>query len=146
MARLRKRQKWAGHEACFLCLMGCMLACVAALAFVRTNGSDDLLERQLSGSGGSGGNSTSSDDDDPLCSHVEGNTGTAVGYLMFALYVFIGVAIVCDDFFAPSLEAISEALNLSGDVAGATFLAAGSSAPELFTSVRVRRDLSLVSW
>lgn len=30
---------------------------------------------------------------------------------------------------------ISEALNLSDDVAGATFMAAGSSAPELFTSV-----------
>lgn len=35
----------------------------------------------------------------------------------------------------PSLEAISEKLNLSEDVAGATFMAAGSSAPELFTSV-----------
>ena len=35
----------------------------------------------------------------------------------------------------PSLEAISEKLHLSEDVAGATFMAAGSSAPELFTSV-----------
>ena len=35
----------------------------------------------------------------------------------------------------PSLEAISEKLDLSEDVAGATFMAAGSSAPELFTSV-----------
>lgn len=46
-----------------------------------------------------------------------------------------GVAIICDDFFVPSLEAISERLDLSEDVAGATFMAAGSSAPELFTSV-----------
>ncbi len=45
------------------------------------------------------------------------------------------IAIICDDFFVPSLEAISERLNLSEDVAGATFMAAGSSAPELFTSV-----------
>lgn len=45
------------------------------------------------------------------------------------------IAIVCDDFFVPSLEAISEKLELSEDVAGATFMAAGSSAPELFTSV-----------
>ena len=37
--------------------------------------------------------------------------------------------------FVPSLEAISEKLDLSEDVAGATFMAAGSSAPELFTSV-----------
>ena len=45
------------------------------------------------------------------------------------------LAIVCDDFFVPSLELISEKLQLSEDVAGATFMAAGSSAPELFTSV-----------
>ena len=35
----------------------------------------------------------------------------------------------------PSLEVISEKLELSEDVAGATFMAAGSSAPELFTSI-----------
>merc|ERR1719427_2505269 len=51
------------------------------------------------------------------------------------LWLFVAVAIVCDDFFVPSLEAISEKLDLSEDVAGATFMAAGSSAPELFTSI-----------
>ena len=35
----------------------------------------------------------------------------------------------------PALEQISESLNLHTDVAGATFMAAGSSAPEFFTSV-----------
>jgi len=50
-------------------------------------------------------------------------------------YMFWGLAIVCDDYFVTSLEDISEALNLSSDVAGATFMAAGSSAPELFTSL-----------
>ena len=50
-------------------------------------------------------------------------------------YMFWGLAIVCDDYFVSSLEDISEALNLSSDVAGATFMAAGSSAPELFTSL-----------
>lgn len=48
---------------------------------------------------------------------------------------FSGLALICDDFFVPSLEAISDKLDLSEDVAGATFMAAGSSAPELFTSV-----------
>ncbi|MEE6474772.1 hypothetical protein FKM82_010487 [Ascaphus truei] len=51
------------------------------------------------------------------------------------MYMFYALAIVCDDFFVPSLEKISERLHLSEDVAGATFMAAGSSAPELFTSV-----------
>jgi len=50
-------------------------------------------------------------------------------------YMFWGLAIVCDDYFVQSLEDISEALGLSSDVAGATFMAAGSSAPELFTSL-----------
>jgi Ca2+/Na+ antiporter len=51
------------------------------------------------------------------------------------MIIFSALAIVCDEFFVPSLEAISEKLDLSEDVAGATFMAAGSSAPELFTSV-----------
>jgi Ca2+/Na+ antiporter len=38
-------------------------------------------------------------------------------------------------FFQASLEKISDVLHLTPDVAGATFLAAGSSAPELFTSL-----------
>eukprot|EP00937_MAST-01D_sp_MAST-1D-sp2_P006232 g6232.t1 len=58
-----------------------------------------------------------------------------VGYIAIVLASFLGIAIVCDEFFQPALEHISEALKLSPDVAGATFLAAGSSAPELFTSI-----------
>ena len=49
--------------------------------------------------------------------------------------MFLALAIVCDDYFVPALEDISEALDLSPDVAGATFMAAGGSAPELFTSL-----------
>ena len=61
-------------------------------------------------------------------------------YALAILYLFLGVAIVCDDFFTASLEKICLRLRLSEDVAGATFMAAGSSAPELFTST-----MSLVS-
>jgi len=49
--------------------------------------------------------------------------------------LFLGLSVVCDDFFVPSLEKISDSLHLSEDVAGATFMAAGSSAPELFASM-----------
>ncbi|XP_013387873.1 sodium/potassium/calcium exchanger 4, partial [Lingula anatina] len=52
-----------------------------------------------------------------------------------ALYMFSALAIVCDDYFVPSLEHICTRLGLSPDVAGATFMAAGSSAPELATSI-----------
>ncbi|XP_026183575.1 sodium/potassium/calcium exchanger 3 isoform X1 [Mastacembelus armatus] len=56
-------------------------------------------------------------------------------HALCAIYMFYALAIVCDDYFVPSLEKISENLQLSEDVAGATFMAAGSSAPELFTSL-----------
>nr|XP_060630078.1 sodium/potassium/calcium exchanger 3 isoform X2 [Anolis sagrei ordinatus] len=61
--------------------------------------------------------------------------GAVVLHAFCAVYMFYALAIVCDDFFVPSLEKICERLHLSEDVAGATFMAAGSSAPELFTSV-----------
>mmetsp|Transcript_26944 Transcript_26944/g.39403 ORF Transcript_26944/g.39403 Transcript_26944/m.39403 type:complete len:911 (+) Transcript_26944:220-2952(+) len=52
------------------------------------------------------------------------------------IYMFLALAVVCDEFFVPALEEISSEhhLNLSMDVAGATLMAAGGSAPELFTS------------
>uniref|UniRef100_A0A3Q4BMX7 Sodium/calcium exchanger membrane region domain-containing protein n=1 Tax=Mola mola TaxID=94237 RepID=A0A3Q4BMX7_MOLML len=40
---------------------------------------------------------------------------------LHAIYMFYALAIVCDDYFVPSLEKISENLQLSEDVAGATF-------------------------
>lgn len=56
-------------------------------------------------------------------------------YIPGVLFLFLGLAIVTDDYFVSSLDRICEQLRLSDDVAGATFLAAGSSAPELFTSL-----------
>uniref|UniRef100_A0A8C2EP49 Sodium/calcium exchanger membrane region domain-containing protein n=1 Tax=Cyprinus carpio TaxID=7962 RepID=A0A8C2EP49_CYPCA len=61
--------------------------------------------------------------------------GAVLLHVLCAVYMFYALAIVCDDYFVPSLEKISENLQLSEDVAGATFMAAGSSAPELFTSL-----------
>ncbi|XP_029924067.1 sodium/potassium/calcium exchanger 3 isoform X2 [Myripristis murdjan] len=61
--------------------------------------------------------------------------GAVFLHVLCAVYMFYALAIVCDDYFVPSLEKISENLQLSEDVAGATFMAAGSSAPELFTSL-----------
>uniref|UniRef100_A0A3Q3CF23 Sodium/potassium/calcium exchanger 3-like n=1 Tax=Haplochromis burtoni TaxID=8153 RepID=A0A3Q3CF23_HAPBU len=64
--------------------------------------------------------------------------GAVCLHALCAIYMFYALAIVCDDYFVPSLEKISEQnLQLSEDVAGATFMAAGSSAPELFTSLIV---------
>ncbi|XP_074765345.1 sodium/potassium/calcium exchanger 4 isoform X1 [Athene noctua] len=65
----------------------------------------------------------------------ERQQGGVLLHIIAALYMFYALAIVCDDFFVPSLEKICEKLHLSEDVAGATFMAAGSSTPELFASV-----------
>ncbi|XP_027267161.1 sodium/potassium/calcium exchanger 1 isoform X10 [Cricetulus griseus] len=51
------------------------------------------------------------------------------------MYVFVALAIVCDEYFVPALGVITDKLQISEDVAGATFMAAGGSAPELFTSL-----------
>ncbi|XP_059186813.1 sodium/potassium/calcium exchanger 2-like [Centropristis striata] len=61
--------------------------------------------------------------------------GFVVLHMFGMLYMFIALAIVCDEFFVPALTVITEKLQISDDVAGATFMAAGGSAPELFTSV-----------
>ncbi|XP_012512189.1 PREDICTED: sodium/potassium/calcium exchanger 4 [Propithecus coquereli] len=70
-----------------------------------------------------------------LFSNKERQHGAVLLHILGALYMFYALAIVCDDFFVPSLEKICEKLHLSEDVAGATFMAAGSSTPELFASV-----------
>jgi sodium/potassium/calcium exchanger 4 len=60
--------------------------------------------------------------------------GGLIAYFVGVFFMFVGIAIICDDFFVPALEIICEVLQLSDDVAGATFMAAGSSAPELAAS------------
>ena len=148
--RSARSERHAGQLITF----GCLLV-IAAVATVRAAAAAEEEARGVVGaqsmfrrlSGGGGGNST--DDDDGVCgghsdsfvSHLnflpsgKVSMGMALGQFAFALYIFLGVASICDDYFGPSLEEISEALQLSPDVAGATFLAAGSSAPELFTSL-----------
>jgi len=61
--------------------------------------------------------------------------GAIAFYILGLIYMFVALAIVCDEFFVPSLDVIIEKFGISEDVAGATFMAAGGSAPELFTSI-----------
>ncbi|XP_076849209.1 sodium/potassium/calcium exchanger 2-like isoform X7 [Brachyhypopomus gauderio] len=70
-----------------------------------------------------------------LFSLEERRQGAVVLHMIGMLYMFIALAMVCDEFFVPALTVIIEKLAISDDVAGATFMAAGGSAPELFTSV-----------
>ncbi|XP_056370472.1 sodium/potassium/calcium exchanger 2 isoform X3 [Oenanthe melanoleuca] len=70
-----------------------------------------------------------------LFSLEERRQGAVILHIIGMIYMFIALAIVCDEFFVPSLTVITEKLAISEDVAGATFMAAGGSAPELFTSL-----------
>nr|XP_034309569.1 sodium/potassium/calcium exchanger 3 isoform X2 [Crassostrea gigas] len=65
----------------------------------------------------------------------ETRDGGVFAHILIVLYVFGALAIVCDDYFCASLEIICDELSLQEDVAGATFMAAGSSAPEFFTAL-----------
>ena len=58
-----------------------------------------------------------------------------IGGCMLMIYMFVGFHIVCDDFFVPALNVLCDKLSMPDDVAGATFMAAGASSPELFASL-----------
>jgi len=50
-------------------------------------------------------------------------------------YMLLGLNTVCDVYFCSALDVMVERWHVKPDVAGATFMAAGGSAPELFTSL-----------
>jgi len=56
-------------------------------------------------------------------------------YIVILLISFYLIARVADEYFVNSLDKISEKLKMSHDVAGATLMAVGSSAPELFVAI-----------
>ncbi|KAK5867339.1 hypothetical protein PBY51_011841 [Eleginops maclovinus] len=58
--------------------------------------------------------------------------GWVILHIFGMVYMFISLAIVCDQFFIPALGVITEKLAIANDVAGATFMAAGRSAPKFF--------------
>ena len=51
------------------------------------------------------------------------------------LYICLGIAMVCEEYFVTALNELIEVNGISPDVAGATFMAAGSSSPEVFSAL-----------
>jgi len=51
---------------------------------------------------------------------------------LVVVYLFWAQALVCDDYFVPTIEAISDKLQIPDDIAGATIMALGCNGPELF--------------
>ena len=61
--------------------------------------------------------------------------GCAALYIIGICIMFLCIHIVCEHHFVVAIEQVVESSSLSPDVVGATVMAAGTSAPELFASV-----------
>lgn len=71
---------------------------------------------------------------DPPVQPWESHGGFMV-YILCACVVFFMMEVICDEYFVPALQILCKKLNLSDSVAGATFMAAGASSPELFVAL-----------
>ncbi|XP_040189639.1 sodium/potassium/calcium exchanger 4 [Rana temporaria] len=151
LGRRRRRRDRIVLEAAFICALFFSAWCLAGLLQgagrglserdpTSTQGDLTWRNRRLMASGNRSQEKNCTDPaiiefPDDLFNIKERQQGAVLLHIFCALYMFYALAIVCDDFFVPSLEKICERLHLSEDVAGATFMAAGSSTPELFASV-----------
>jgi len=71
---------------------------------------------------------------DSVDKFFDNHAQTAPGILLeifVVIYCFFALAIVCDEYLAPALETLCVHWRVREDVAGATFLAFGSAAPEI---------------
>ena len=128
-----------------VCVALGVVCILAALVQVASSGGDGGVSQGVGGalrrlSGGRLSRRLSGDDEEKIhaCENVDDLTsfdtnGGVVVWFLCIIYVFLGVAIICDDYFVVALEDIVRILKMREDVAGATFMAAGSSAPEFAT-------------
>jgi len=127
------KMRAAFRAGSFLALVGCYGAALyfrgperEEEGFTEADETHRFLHRALLGS----------DDDECKDTRTKADPWFAVfGHIFGVMYMFLALAIICDEFFVPALEVIADQLELSMDIAGATLMAAGGSAPELFTSL-----------
>ncbi|KAH1013813.1 hypothetical protein HUJ04_002751 [Dendroctonus ponderosae] len=60
--------------------------------------------------------------------------GWVIIHVIVVCYLFIFLAVVCDDYFVPCIKKLCDVLQLKEDIAGATFMATASSSAEIFVN------------
>ena len=66
------------------------------------------------------------------------STSPLLSYLVVALssfFTFLALAVVCDEYLCPAIDIVCSEKHIPDDIAGATLLAFGSSAPEIFMNL-----------
>jgi Ca2+/Na+ antiporter len=77
------------------------------------------------------------DRSDPLWEEQKcrANLGVLLFEVVLFSYAMLGLAIVCDDYLCVALERLCDTFMIREDVAGATFMAFGSAAPEIIVNL-----------
>ncbi|XP_022194838.2 sodium/potassium/calcium exchanger 3 [Nilaparvata lugens] len=70
--------------------------------------------------------------DFPQIKFPGGENGRLIFPLLISIYIYFLLAKICDDYFIGCIKVICSKIGFSGDVAGATLMAAATSSPELF--------------
>ncbi|XP_076279104.1 sodium/potassium/calcium exchanger 4 [Lasioglossum baleicum] len=81
------------------------------------------------------GNDESEDFPEDLFTYEQRRDGALLLHVFLGFYCFLITAFVCHNYLLPSLDRICNKMNISTDVAGATFLAMASSLPEMFVNL-----------
>jgi hypothetical protein len=73
-----------------------------------------------------------------LTEATDSSASTPLNYaivLVSSFFTFLAMAIICDEYLCPAIDTICEVQQIPDDIAGATLLAFGSSAPEIFMNL-----------
>ncbi|XP_003744598.1 uncharacterized protein LOC100902645 [Galendromus occidentalis] len=71
----------------------------------------------------------------PHFTFEERKSGWLALYAIVAIYMFVCLTTLCDAYFIPAIEVLTETLNIDDSVAGATFMAGASSVPAIASSL-----------